>query len=39
MGIADWDWGFGPIPNPQSPFISKPKLIYVNNFRKINENN
>jgi len=27
MGIGDWglgigDWGLGPIPNPQSPFIS-----------------
>jgi len=26
MGIGDWglgigDWGFGPIPNPQSPFL------------------
>jgi len=28
MGIGDWglgigDWGLGPIPNPQSPIISK----------------
>jgi len=27
MGIGDWglgigDWGLGPIPNPQSPFLS-----------------
>jgi len=27
MGIGDWglgigDWGLGPIPNPQSPFIT-----------------
>jgi len=19
LGIGDWDWGLGPIPNPQSP--------------------
>jgi len=26
LGIGDWgigDWGLGPIPNPQSPNISK----------------
>jgi len=27
MGIGDWglgigDWGLGPIPNPQSPYIT-----------------
>jgi len=27
MGIGDWglgigDWGLGPIPNPQSPYLS-----------------
>jgi len=19
LGIGDWEWGLGPIPNPQSP--------------------
>jgi hypothetical protein len=26
MGIGDWDWGLGPIPNPQSP-IPNPQPI------------
>jgi len=26
LGIGDWDWGLGPIPNPQSPI---PKLYYL----------
>jgi len=29
MGIGDWDWGLGPIPNPQSPIYYK-KLIIIN---------
>jgi len=24
LGIGDWDWGLGPIPNPQSPI---PNII------------
>jgi len=30
LGIGDWDWGLGPIPNPQSP-------IPEENFNKKNE--
>jgi len=26
MGIEDWDWGLGPIPNPQSPI---PKIFLL----------
>jgi hypothetical protein len=22
MGIGDWDWGLGPIPNPQNNLIN-----------------
>jgi len=29
MGIGDWDWGLGPIPNPQSP-IPKTFLKFLN---------
>jgi len=25
MGLGIWDWGLGPIPNPQSPI---PKYIF-----------
>jgi len=35
MGIGDWglgigDWGLGPIPNPQSPILSKLTFIKLN---------
>jgi len=34
LGIGDWglgigDWGLGPIPNPQSPLISKKILFKI----------
>jgi len=37
MGIGDWglgigDWGLGPIPNPQSPYLSKNKKIFIYNL-------
>jgi hypothetical protein len=37
MGIGDWglgigDWGLGPIPNPQSPFLSTNDLILIKKF-------
>jgi len=37
MGIGDW--GLGPIPNPQSPIPNpqSPKLIFKNNFSKLND--
>jgi hypothetical protein len=44
MGIGDWglgigDWGLGPIPNPQSPIITKIFLKLFFNFLyfKLNE--
>jgi len=27
MGIGDWDWGLGPIPNPQ--FLKNYKKIII----------
>ena len=38
MGIGDWglgigDWGLGPIPNPQSPILTK----YMNEKIMINK--
>jgi hypothetical protein len=26
--ISNGDWGLGPIPNPQSPFIFKKEIIF-----------
>jgi len=40
LGIGDWGWGLGPIPNPQSPIPNPhsennlPKKSYL--FFKIN---
>jgi len=35
LGIVDWDWGLGPIPNPQSP-IPNPQSPY-NILSNLNE--
>ena len=32
MGIGDWDWGLGPIPNPQSPIPNPQSPFYSENI-------
>ena len=36
MGIGDWDWGLGPIPNPQSPIPNPqspiPNFVFNKNL-------
>jgi hypothetical protein len=36
LGIGDGDWGLGPIPNPQSPFLNYFKLMHKIDYRSIN---
>jgi len=37
MGIGDWDWGLGPIPNPQSPIPILSSIFFniynYNNYK------
>jgi len=35
LGIADWELGIGPIPNPQSPIPNPQSPLEENNFRNL----
>jgi len=35
MGIGDWGWGLGPIPNPQSPIPNPQIKCYLINLNYV----